>query len=169
MIKKKTECQGRTEPEYEELPPVKEEKKRKGLFRLSRAKHTDTKQETKSDRKNSTNSTGNRFSMRSELAMQNMLNPRDRVKKDDPANKYPFYEEVPVVQVGKRAETHVNSQSVQNGASSPYYHVLEVNDGAVEQRKETTSAPHYFVLEQVCFNEYSKQITSFLLKLLVNS
>lgn len=152
----------RKDSTYEDIPPIKDEKKRKGIFRFSKAfknNDLDSKQESKTDRKDSADS--GRFSSQNEMTnpRQSMLNPREKVKKDDPANKYPFYEELPPVRDPKRTESFFavqqGSQKVEDSnSSSPYYHVLETNAEGAEHHNEDTEnnedGPRYFILEQVC-------------------
>lgn len=143
---------------YEDIPPLRKEKKGKGIFRLSKAFKNndpkDPKQDLKSDRTSGTTSESDNFSSQNPIPRQSMLNPREKVKKDDPANKYPFYEELPPIRDSKRTESffgvHHGDQSGQkenNGSlSSPMYHVLEGN----ENQGKTEDGPKYFVLEKVC-------------------
>ncbi|XP_028410357.1 uncharacterized protein LOC114532970 [Dendronephthya gigantea] len=138
---------------YEDVPAIQEESKRKGLFRFSKAFKNndikDPKKENKMDRKNSTNSQS------AVCASQNeMLNPRDKVKQDDPANKYPYYAEVLTRKDSEKKESSVvqgHNQSTQKGdEKAPYYHVLEENsEGAKSDNKDGEQNSHpYFILEQ---------------------
>ena len=127
---------------YEDIPPLRKEKKGKGIFRFSKAfknnDSKDSKQDLKTERTNSTTS-------------ESMLNPREKVKRDDPANKYPFYEELPPIRDSKGTESFVaiqhDDQNVQKDGSlpSPVYHVLETSGN----QEKSESGPKYFVLEKV--------------------
>ena len=146
---------------YEDIPPLKDNK-RKGIFRLSKAFKNDgkdIKQESKRDPKISANS--DRFSNQNEMPniRESMLNPRDKLKKDDPANKYPFYEELPPIRDPKKTESSVDKQQSNvtqpdRNSSSQYYHVLEANtEGEMcdnsKQNAENEDGPRYFILEKV--------------------
>ncbi len=159
---------------YEDIPPLKDEKKRKGIFRFSRAfknnNSKDSQEESKTDHKNSTNS--DKFSSQNETVnfRQSMLNPRDKVKKDDPAHKYPFYEELPPIRDPKRTESVFAAQLSNEGeqeknSSSPYYHVLETNaeQGCGKHKTENKEEPpHYFILEKVCLKQFLGQLCNFI-------
>lgn len=156
----KTEEESKSEPSkwstYEDIPPLRKEKKGKGIFRFSKAfknnDSKDSKQDLKTDRTNSTNSESDNFSSQDpRIARQSMLNPREKVKRDDPANKYPFYEELPPIRDSKRTESFFaiqhGDQNVQKDGSlpSPVYHVLETSGN----QEKSESGPKYFVLEKV--------------------
>lgn len=78
-----------------------------------------------------------------------LLNPRERSKQDDPANKYPFYEEVaPPVKNRKDSKKSHNANGSES--SSPYYHELEQTKIESDQKDKTIDdGPEYFVLEKV--------------------
>lgn len=170
---KETKYQAGKEPECEELPPLKDKKKLKGFFRLSKAfkDFMDSKQEVKTDLKNSTKSESKRLSIQSEMPGQSMLNPRDKAKKDNPAYKYPFYEELPPVN-SRRTESFFeetacrsDQQNAGDRRSSPYYHVLEGNNDTGRDNQvhientengKKSQRHHYFVLEKVGLQKRSK-------------
>lgn len=138
-------------PTYEDIAPLKNVKKPKLLSLLSKAfKNHDSKQ-NKTDQKNSTKperiaAEHDAFNQR-----QDMLNPRDKVKNNDPANKYPFYEELPAINKRKTTESFFPMQQCGQSDSCknqpiPFYHVLE------EARNNNKDDPHYFVLEKVSFH-----------------
>ena len=151
---------------YEDIPPLQDEKKKKGLFRFSKVfnkNHDEKHSNQKTDCINSTKLENNRFSNQNEMINQgeSMLNPRDKVKKDDPASKYPFYEELPPVQNSKQSESVHSNKDVtkvdRNSASAAYYHVLEQNPEETNQEIENNEfGPKYFILEKVCFKERVK-------------
>ena len=150
-----SKCEPSKGSTYEDIPPLRKEKKGKGILRFSKAFKNndpkDSKQELKTDRTSSTTSESDNFS--SQIPRQSMLNPREKVKKDDPANKYPFYEELPPVRDSKRSESFFevqhgdqSGQKEKNGRlPSPVYHVLEGN----ENQEKGEDGPKYFVLEKV--------------------
>ncbi|XP_046847664.1 uncharacterized protein LOC124441257 [Xenia sp. Carnegie-2017] len=79
----------------------------------------------------------------------NLLNPRERSKQDEQANKYPFYEEV-APPVKNRKDSKKSHNANDSESSSPYYHELEQTKIESDQKDKTIDdGPEYFVLEKI--------------------
>ena len=160
---------------YEDIPPLKDQGNRKGIFRFSKALKNNDDKTSKEENKSEANISANSNSSNQDEMLnrrESMLNPRDKFKKDDPANKYPFYEELPPVKDYKRTESFFATQQNKakeedRNSSLAYYHELEantegeINNAGKQNDENNEDGPCYFILEKVCFACYLSVISQY--------